>query len=89
MKTIVNKTRRPLKIKLSQGRMLHLGPTKEGRIGAQDAGREAVKRLVEAGEIEIFDDASAGGSRGARGTAGPSHADGPHRQFSGSKRGDR
>ena len=89
MKTIVNKTRRPLRVKLSQGRVLHLGPAKEGRIGVQDAARETVKRLVEAGEIEVFDDASAGGSRGSTGTAGPTHAGGPHRQFSGSKRGDR
>lgn len=89
MKTIVNKTRRPLRIKLSQGRVLHLGPSKEGRIGAQDAERETVRRLIEASEVELFDDASAGGSRGSRGAAGPVHAAGPHRQFSGSKRGDR
>ena len=89
MKTIVNKTRRPMRIKLSQGRVLHLGPAKEGRIGVHDAARETVKRLVEAGDVELFDDASSGGARGARGPAGHVHSDGPHRQFSGSKRGDR
>ncbi|SVC92625.1 uncharacterized protein METZ01_LOCUS345479, partial [marine metagenome] len=32
MKTIINKTGRPLKITLSQGRVLRLGPRKEGQI---------------------------------------------------------
>ena len=89
MKTIVNKTRRPLRVKLSQGRVLHLGPSKEGRIGTHDAERESVKRLVDAGDVEIFDDSARSGSRGAKGPVGGAHAEGPHRQFSGSKRGDR
>ena len=35
MRTIVNKTNRPLKIHLPQGRVLHLGPRKEGQIAPQ------------------------------------------------------
>lgn len=89
MKTIVNKTRRPLKIKLSQGRVLRLGPSKEGQISTQDAERESVKQIVEAGEIEILDDASPGASRGSKGPAGMAKSQDHHRQFSGSKRGDR
>lgn len=89
MKTIVNKTRRPLKITLSQGRVLRLGPSKEGQISTQDSERESVKRIVEAGDIEILDDASPGASRGGKGPAGMMKSQDHQRQFTGSKRGDR
>ena len=89
MKTIVNKTRRPLRIKLSQGRVLHLGPAKEGRVGDIDAERATVTKLSEAGDIKISDDAGLGGSRGTGAAAGSLHPEGPHRQFSRTKRGDR
>ncbi|SVC78476.1 uncharacterized protein METZ01_LOCUS331330, partial [marine metagenome] len=49
MKTIVNKTGRPLKIRLSQGRILRLSPRKEGQIATHDAERESVRTMVEAG----------------------------------------
>ena len=89
MKTIVNKTHRPLKIKLSQGRVLHLGPAKEGQIATQDADRKSVQQLIESGDVEVYDDASRTGPRAGQGPASASLSDGPHRQFSGSKRGDR
>ena len=89
MKTIVNKTQRPLKIKLSQGRVLRLGPAKEGQIATHDAERDSVRRIVEAGEVEIIDDASRAAGRGSKGPAGMAQSQGYHRQFSGSKRGDR
>lgn len=93
MKTIVNKTRRPLKITLAQGRVLRLGPAKEGQIATNDAERESVQTMIEAGEVEVFDDVSRSGSRVRGGPAGPSAgrrgAQGAHREFSGTKRGDR
>ena len=89
MKTIINKTRRPLKIKLSQGRGLRLGPSKEGQIATHDAERESVQRIIEAGEVEIFDDLSSGTGSAGKGKGGPAKSQGFHRQFSGSKRGDR
>ncbi len=46
MKTIINKTGRPLKITLSQGRVLRLGPRKEGQIATPDAERESVKKMI-------------------------------------------
>ena len=73
MKTIVNKTRRPLKIKLAQGRVLRLGPAKEGQIATHDAERESVQEMIEAGEVDVFDDVSSSGSTGpqrVRGTGG-------------------
>ena len=70
MKTIVNKTRRPLKIKLAQGRVLRLGPAKEGQIVTRDAERESVQKVIEAGEVDVFDDVSSSGSRARSGSAG-------------------
>ena len=89
MKIILNKTRRPLKIKLSQGRVLRLGPSKEGQIATHDAERESVQGMVEAGDVEITDDVSSGAGKGSKGPAGMTKSQGHHRQFSGSKRGDR
>ncbi len=93
MKTIVNKTSRPLKIKLAQGRVLRLGPAKEGQIATPDAERESVQKMIEAGEVEVFDDVSRSGSRARRGPAGPSGghrgSQGVPREFSAPKQGDR
>ena len=90
MKTIVNKTRRPLKVKLAQGRVLRLGPAKEGQIATHDAERESVQKMIEAGEAEVFDDVSRSGSRARSGPAwGHRRSQGAHRRFSGPKHGDR
>ena len=48
MKTVRNKSHRPLKVHLSRGKTLHLGPLKEGQISAHDVEAAGVKRLVEA-----------------------------------------
>lgn len=89
MKTVRNKSHRPLKVHLSRGKTLHLGPLKEGQISAHDVEAAGVKRLVEAGELEILGE----GSQAAEG-AGPAaatHADthGHHPDVSVPKRGDR
>lgn len=89
MKRIVNKTNRPLKIKLSQGRVLRLGPAKEGQIATQDAERESVKKSVEANEVEILDEVTRAGARIGFGSGSRSHPQAAHRQFSVTKRGDR
>ncbi len=89
MKRIVNKTRRPLKIKLSQGRVLRLGPAKEGQISTQDAERESIKKSVEADEVEIFDDVARSDVRTGTGSANRANPQAAHRQFSVTKRGDR
>ena len=51
MRVVVNKTSRPLKIHLPQGKTLHLGPRKEGQVTAQALESPGVKRLVEAGDL--------------------------------------
>ncbi len=53
MKTVLNKTHRPLRIRLSHGKVLHLAPGKRGQIATQDADRESLKSLISAGELEI------------------------------------
>ena len=53
LKTIVNKTRKPLRIQLHGGKTLHLGPGKTGQIADDAADEPSVKRLVKAKEIEI------------------------------------
>ena len=89
MKLIVNKTRRPLKIKLSQGRVLRLGPGKEGQIATHDAERESVQEIVKAGDVDIFDDVGRTGTRTGTGGGGRANPQAAHRQFSSAKRGDR
>ncbi len=53
MKTVVNKTHKPLRLHLPGGKVLHLGPLKSGQIADEAADQPAIRKLVEAGEIEI------------------------------------
>ena len=55
MKTIVNKTRAPIKVPLPRGKSLHLGPSKSGQIADGAEEHAPLKKLVEAGKIEIFE----------------------------------
>ena len=68
MTTISNKTQRPLSIPLPRGKKLHLGPGKSGEIAANAAEHPQLKKLVDAGEIEIVgeDAQRAAGSEGGR-----------------------
>ena len=71
MKTVINKTNAPLKVSLPRGKALHLGPKKSGEIRDEHADHAAVKKLVDAGSIEIFD-----GHKGANATTGSGNS--PH-----------
>jgi hypothetical protein len=53
VKNVRNKSRSPLRIPLSLGKFLHLGPMKTGQIADGDAERPAVRKLIEDGQIEI------------------------------------
>ena len=53
MITILNQTSRFLRITLSRGKVLRLGPRKEGQISTQDADRDSVTQLVADGTIKI------------------------------------
>ncbi len=65
MATITNKTRKPLSVSLPGGKKLRLGPLKSAEISPKAVDHPAVQKLIEAGEVEIFD--SQQGSRGAGG----------------------
>ncbi len=71
MKTVTNKTRTPLKIPLPRGKSLHLGPGKTGQLRDDAAAHPGIKKLVEAGSIEIFDGGKT--DAGATGTAAAPH----------------
>lgn len=89
MKTIRNKTTRPLRVRLSRGKTLHLGPLKEGQISVHDVDAAGVLRLVEADELEILSDVEAASGSSAQSTAGHANTLGHHPATSVQKRGDR
>ena len=80
MKTIKNQTNRPLRVPLPRGKFIHLGPAKSGQISTEAAEHSGLKKLIEAGEIELFDEGAApgeitGGGQRGRGAA-PGHSTG-------------
>ncbi len=68
MSAISNKTQRPLIVPLPGGKTLHLGPGKTGQISAKAVEDPRLKKLVDAGEIEIVreDPRPAAGSGGGK-----------------------
>lgn len=71
MKTIVNKTLRPLRVPLPGGRVLHLGPKKSGQIADGAIDHPALRKLVEAGTIEIQGTGEGGATNGGGSDAAP------------------
>ena len=53
---ITNKTRRPIKLPLPEGKKLFLGPGKSGQIHPKAAKHPPVKELLEAGDLELGED---------------------------------
>ena len=56
MKAISNKTQRPLSIPLPGGKTLHLGPGNTGQISSKAVDDPRLKKLVDAGELEVIDE---------------------------------
>jgi hypothetical protein len=54
MTTVSNKTQRPVSVPLPRGKTLHLGPGKTGHISSKDIEYPQLKKLVDAGEIEVL-----------------------------------
>jgi hypothetical protein len=75
MKTIKNLTYRPLRIALPGGKTLHLGPAQSAKVADTAIDRPAVKKLLEAGEIEVegADRPDAGGGGGGDVGAATTH----------------
>ncbi len=55
MKTIRNKTFKPLKIAFSGGKVLHLGPGRSGQVPDSAIEQKSIQALVKAATIEILD----------------------------------
>jgi hypothetical protein len=71
MPTIENKTLNAIAVPLPRGKKLHLGPGRTGQIAANACEHPPLKRLIDAGQIEIVNDgaeavASSAGGRGGR-----------------------
>jgi len=54
MKEIRNPTPKPLRVPLPQGKVLHLGPWKTGRVAAAALDHPPFQELVEAEQIEVL-----------------------------------
>ena len=89
MAAVTNKTGKPLSIPLPRGKRLHLGPRKSGQISSHDIEHPALKKLVDAGAIEVLaeDSALTGGEGG--GTHGRGLAPGHTAGRGGRRSGDR
>lgn len=55
MKTVTNKTHRPLKVPLPHGKILHLNPGRSGQISDHAVDHPPLRHLLEAGEIGILE----------------------------------
>ena len=73
MAAVTNKTGKPLSIPLPRGKTLHLGPRKTAQISSHDIEHPALKKLVEAGAIDMVEEGS--GSPG--GVGGGPHGRAP------------
>ncbi len=63
---ISNKSNRPIKVPLPQGKSIFLGPGKSGQVNPKAQEHAGFKKLVDAGDIEITD----GGRTSTVGTGG-------------------
>lgn len=89
MKSVVNKTRKPLRIPLPRGKTLHLGPGKSGQIAHQDLDHEPLQRLVKEGTVEIRDAGPAKGANRDLGRAPHESTHGHHAPAAPQVKGDR
>lgn len=81
MKTIRNKTFRPLKLTFSGGKVLHLGPGKTGQVPDTALQRRSIQELIRAAVLEVMD----GGPAHSQDSGGQSVA--PHEATRGHKPG--
>jgi len=63
----VNKTCKPLRIRLPHGKTLHLGPSASGPVHPDALERPALKKLLDAGDIEVLDEGKHSRGSGGRG----------------------
>ena len=78
MKTIVNKTGRPLRVSLPGGKVLHLGPRKSGQIADNAAEHASLRKLIEEGTLEIQGEGGEDNIAGDTGVTGGAHPESTH-----------
>ena len=89
MITILNQTSRFLRINLSRGKVLRLGPRKEGQVSTQDAERESITQLVADGTIKVMGVGPQAGSSASANPAMRTNAQSHQPRVTGGRRGDR
>jgi len=89
MKTISNKTRKPLSVPLPGGKKLHLSPGKNGQIADNAVDYPQLKKLLDAGEIAVVGEGTGGGEVTASGQKPPSAAQAHAPTSTGRRSGDR
>ena len=89
MITIRNQTSRFLRITLPRGKVLRLGPHREGQISTQDAEHDSITRLVTDGAIKIMGVGPQAGSSAAANPAVRTNTQSYQPRVSGGRRGDR
>jgi hypothetical protein len=88
MRAVTNKTNKPLAVPLPRGKILRLGPRKTGQISSDDVDHPPLKKLAEAGEIEIHEEGHSPAQGGGGGR--PEPTGGHHTTTTGGRRsGDR
>ncbi len=73
MASVRNKTHRPLRVPLPQGKTLHLNPNQTGQVG-DHADHPPLKKLIDAGDLELIEDGGHGRGGGAGGPGEAGHA---------------
>jgi hypothetical protein len=53
MRTIVNKTTRPLRVPLGGGKTLFLGPAKSGQVADSAVDHPGLRKLIDAGDVQV------------------------------------
>jgi len=74
MRTIRNLTASPLRVPLPGGKTLHLGPNETGSIRDAAVEHAALKKLVDAGSVEIGESERGAGGTGTGSGNGPDDA---------------
>jgi hypothetical protein len=89
MRSVTNKTNKPIAVPLPRGKLLRLGPRKTGQISSDDVEHPPLKKMAEAGEIEIHEEGHSPQGGGGGGGVGPSGGPGHGTTPGGHRSGDR
>lgn len=73
---VTNKTKRPIKVPLPGGKRLFLGPGAVGQIAPKATEHPPLKKLLEAGDLEVKIQGRTQGTGSSGGSTGPSQAGG-------------